>query len=98
MKPETLPPDISINFADASAVPPVAIRSSIIKTLSSFSIESLWTSIVAVPYSSSKSTEKVSAGSLFFFLNKINGFFKIYDTADANTNPLDSIADILSIL
>ena len=57
MNAATLALDISISFAAASAVPPVAIKSSIIKT-ESFSLkESLWTSIVAVPYSSSKSTE-----------------------------------------
>ena len=68
-----LPPDNSINFAAASAVPPVAIRSSITKTLSSLLIESLWTSIVASPYSSWKSTECLSAGNLFFFLYIIKG-------------------------
>ena len=50
------------------------IKSSIINTVSFFSIESLWTSIVAVPYSNSKSVEYVSAGNLFFFLNIIKGF------------------------
>ena len=67
INPATVPPDISINFPAASAVPPVAIKSSIISILSSLSIESLWTSIVASPYSSLKSIECVSAGSLFFF-------------------------------
>ena len=67
MKAATFPLEVSTNFAAASAVPPVAIRSSIIKTLSFSSIESLWTSIVAVPYSSSKSIEWTSAGNLFFF-------------------------------
>ena len=57
IKAETLAFDSSTNFAAASAVPPVAMRSSIIKTLSFSFIESLWTSIVAVPYSNSKSTE-----------------------------------------
>ena len=76
-KQATFPPEISTNFAAASAVPPVAIKSSIIKTLSSFLIESLWTSIVAVPYSSSKSIEWTSEGNLFFFLSMIKGFFKI---------------------
>ena len=75
INPATFPPDISISLAAASAVPPVAIRSSITKIFSPFSIESLWTSIVASPYSSWKSTECLSAGSLFFFLNKIKGFF-----------------------
>ena len=56
-KAETFPFDNSINLAAASAVPPVAIKSSIIRTLSFCSIESLCTSIVAVPYSNSKSTE-----------------------------------------
>ena len=51
------PLEIFTNFAAASAVPPVAIKSSIINILSSFFIESLCTSIVAFPYSSSKSTE-----------------------------------------
>ena len=50
---DTLLFDISTSLAAASAVPPVAIKSSIIKTLSFSSKESLWTSIVAVPYSSS---------------------------------------------
>ena len=54
--------------------------------------------MVAVPYSSLKSTENLSAGNLFFFLNKINGFFNKYETADAKTNPLDSMAAILSNL
>ena len=67
INPATDPPDISISLAAASAVPPVAIRSSITKIFSSLFIESLCTSIVAVPYSNSKSTECVSAGSLFFF-------------------------------
>ena len=53
----TLALDISTSLAAASAVPPVAIKSSIISTLSFSSKESLCTSIVAVPYSSSKSTE-----------------------------------------
>ena len=66
MNAATFPFEISIRFAAASAVPPVAIKSSIIKTLSSSFIESLWTSIVAVPYSNSKSTEWTSAGNLFF--------------------------------
>ena len=44
---DTLLSDISTSFAAASAVPPVAIKSSIIKTLSFSSKESLWTSIVA---------------------------------------------------
>ena len=57
MKPETFPPDISTNFAAASAVPPVAIKSSTIRTRSFLLIESLCISIVAFPYSSSKSTE-----------------------------------------
>ena len=52
--------------------------------------------MVAVPYSSSKSTENLSAGNLFFFLSNINGFFNKYETADAKTKPLDSIAAILS--
>ena len=94
----TFPPEISINFAAASAVPPVAIKSSIIKTLSFFLIESLCISIVAVPYSNSKSTEWTLAGNLFFFLNIIKGFFNKYEDADAKTKPLDSIAAILSIL
>ena len=67
INPETFPPEISTNFAAASAVPPVAIRSSITRTSSSLPIESLCTSIVAVPYSSSKSTECTSEGNLFFF-------------------------------
>ena len=67
INPATLLFDISISLAAASAVPPVAIKSSIINTLSLSLNESLWTSIVAVPYSSSKSTECTSAGSLFFF-------------------------------
>ena len=41
MKLATFPPEISTNFAAAFAVPPVAIKSSIIKTLSALSIESL---------------------------------------------------------
>ena len=57
MKAATLPFEISMSFAAASAVPPVAIKSSIINTMSSLPIESLCTSIVAVPYSSSKSIE-----------------------------------------
>ena len=40
INPATLPPEISTIFAAASAVPPVAIRSSIINIFSSFSIES----------------------------------------------------------
>ena len=67
MNPATVPFEVSTSFAAASAVPPVATRSSIIKTESLSLIESLWTSIVAVPYSNSKSTEYVSAGNLFFF-------------------------------
>ena len=67
MNDATFPLEISINLAAASAVPPVAIKSSIAKTFSFFSIESLWTSIVAVPYSNSKSIEWTSAGNLFFF-------------------------------
>jgi len=46
-----------MSLAAASAVPPVAIRSSIIKIESFLFIESLCTSIVAVPYSNLKSTE-----------------------------------------
>ena len=41
MNAATFPPDISTSLAAASAVPPVAIRSSIINTLSPISIESL---------------------------------------------------------
>ena len=52
--------------------------------------------MVASPYSSLKSTECVSAGNLFFFLSSIKGLFKTYDTADAKTKPLDSIAATLS--
>ena len=57
MNAPTFPFEISINFEAASAVPPVAIKSSMIKTVSSLFIESLCTSIVAVPYSNSKSIE-----------------------------------------
>ena len=57
MNASTFPFEISINFEAASAVPPVAIKSSMIKTVSSLFIESLCTSIVAVPYSHSKSIE-----------------------------------------
>ena len=53
----TFPFEISISLEAASAVPPVAIKSSIIKTVSFSFTESLCTSIVAVPYSNSKSTE-----------------------------------------
>ena len=67
IKAATLAFEISTSFAAASAVPPVAIKSSIIKTVSFSLIESLCTSIVAVPYSNSKSTEWTSAGNLFFF-------------------------------
>ena len=67
MKPATEPPEILINLAAASAVPPVAIKSSITRIFSPLLIESLWTSIVASPYSKVKSTECVSAGNLFFF-------------------------------
>ena len=63
----TLPLEISINLEAASAVPPVAIKSSIINTVSFSFIESLCTSIVAVPYSSSKSIEWVSLAICFFF-------------------------------
>ena len=41
IKPATFPPEISIIFAAASAVPPVAIKSSITSIFSPFSIESL---------------------------------------------------------
>jgi len=41
INPATLLFDISINLAAASTVPPVAIKSSIIKTLSTSSNESL---------------------------------------------------------
>ena len=57
INPATDPPDIFINFAAASAVPPVAIKSSMTKIFSPLLIESLCTSIVASPYSSVKSTE-----------------------------------------
>ena len=72
--PATFPLEIFINLDAASAVPPVAIKSSIIITESSLFIESLCTSMVAVPYSSLKSTECVLAGNLFFFLSKIKGY------------------------
>ena len=67
IKPATTPPETSTNLAAASAVPPVAIKSSIIKIFSFLLIESLWTSMVASPYSSLKFTEWVSEGNLFFF-------------------------------
>ena len=51
---------LSISLAAASAVPPVAIKSSIMITLSFELIESLWTSKVPFPYSNSKSTEYYS--------------------------------------
>ena len=38
----------------------------------------------------------VSAGNLFFFLSKMKGLFSKYETVDAKTKPLDSIADTLS--
>ena len=56
-KAATLLSEISTSLAAASAVPPVAIKSSIISTLSFLFNESLCTSIVAFPYSNSKSTE-----------------------------------------
>ena len=96
MKPATCPPEISTSFAAASAVPPVAIKSSIIRIFSSLEIESLCTSIVAFPYSNSKLTEWVSAGNLFFFLNRTKGLPSWYETVEAKTNPLDSIAATLS--
>ena len=49
MNAPIFPFESSINLEAASAVPPVAIKSSIIKTVSFSSIESLCTSIVAVP-------------------------------------------------
>ena len=72
---ETFPFEIWMSLAAASAVPPVAIRSSIIKTFSFLLIESLCIWIVAVPYSNSKSTEWTSAGSLFFFSQHNKRFF-----------------------
>ena len=75
MKPAIFALEILTNFAAASAVPPVAIKSSIISTLSFFEKESLCTSIVAFPYSSSKSTECTSAGNLFFFSKHYKRFF-----------------------
>ena len=56
-KQATFPPEISTSLAPASAVPPVAIKSSITRIFSPLAIESLCTSIVASPYSSLKSTE-----------------------------------------
>ena len=76
IKAATFPFDISTNLAAASAVPPVAIKSSITRIFSPFETESLWTSMVASPYSSLKSTECVSAGNLFFFLNSIKGLLR----------------------
>ena len=40
--PATSPPDFSTNFAAAAAVPPVAIKSSMIITFSYFKIESFY--------------------------------------------------------
>ena len=73
IKLSILPLDFLTNLAAAFAVPPVAIKSSIIITFSFFLIESLCISIVALPYSSSKSSEYFLAGNLFFFLINISG-------------------------
>ena len=40
--------------------------------------------------------ECLSAGNLFFFLNKISGLFVKYETVEAKIKPLDSIAETLS--
>ena len=98
--------EVAVNdeFVDAvveavtSEVPPVAIKSSTIITLSLGLIESLWISNVASPYSNLKSTEYFSAGNLFFFLIKIFGFDKLYERGEENIKPRDSIPAILSQL
>ena len=45
-----------------------------------------------------KSTENLSAGSLFSFLSNTMGLFTIYERGDEKIKPLDSIAAILSQL
>ena len=77
MKPATSPPEIFISFAAASAVPPVAIKSSIINTLSPLFIESLCTSIVAFPYSNSN-LQNVSQLEVYFFFLRAQKVFLIY--------------------
>ena len=59
----TTPPSCSTSFAAAIAVPPVARRSSITRTLSPFFIASVCISRVFAPYSSSYSYERDSDGS-----------------------------------
>ena len=64
----TSAPILFTRLQAARAVPPVANKSSITRTLSPFFNASAWISIVSVPYSKEYSSLIVSAGSLFGFL------------------------------
>ena len=86
----TLPPRRSIIFAMASVVPPVAMRSSTMTTLSPGFTASLCISSVAVPYSRAYSSEMVSLGSLPFLRTSMNPFPMAYATGVPKTNPRDS--------
>ena len=87
-----------IKLAAAIAVPPVAIKSSIIKILSFLFAAFLWTSISSIPYSSLYFCLYIFPGSLPFFLIGINGKFDCIAAAGPKIKPLASIPAILVIL
>ena len=68
-----LTPSFEISFAAALAVPPVAIKSSTIKTLSLEVIECLCTWISSIPYSNLYFCLTIFPGSFPFFLIGIKG-------------------------
>ena len=86
----TFPPRRSIIFTMASVVPPVAMRSSTMTTLSPGLTASLCISRVAVPYSRAYSSDMVSLGSLPFLRTRMNPLPMAYATGVPKTNPRDS--------
>ena len=81
---------MEISFAEATAVPPVAIKSSIIKTLSREVIALLWIWISSLPYSREYFCRRTLPGSFPFFLIGTKGRSSLKATAAPKMKPLAS--------
>ena len=92
--PIITPPIFLTSLIAASAVPPVARRSSTIKTLFPGSTASTWISKLSFPYSRSYETLSVFEGSFPGFLIGIKPTWSLYASALPKINPLASIPAI----
>ncbi len=92
-----LAPSLFMSFTAAQAVPPVARRSSMRRTLSPGVIASWWISTVFFPYSRVYASLKVFQGSLPSFLTGMNPALSLSATGAAKMKPRASMPTTLSI-